>query len=60
MEALGVIEGFDVVKDFQLSLVEAGEGAAMDLQFGFKFAPEALHVGIFVAMLAAGEAGQDV
>ena len=57
MKALGVVEGFDIVKDLQLGLVGAGKGAALDLQLGFEFTPEALHVGVFVAMLATGEAG---
>ena len=60
MESVGVVEGFDVIEDFQFGLLAAAERAAMDLEFVFKFAPEAFDVGVFVAVVGAGEAGPDL
>ena len=52
MEALAVIEDFDVIKELALGEGLVGEGFVFEVQFGFKGAPEAFHGG--VVMAAAG------
>ena len=59
MEAARVVEGFDVVKEAPLRFAEISKEVRVQLEFGFEFAPEAFHVGVFVAVVGAGVAGED-
>jgi len=59
VEAAWVIEGFDVVKEAPLRFAIISEEVMVEVKFGFKFAPEAFDVGVFVAVVGSGEAGED-
>ena len=59
MEPAWVVEGLDVVKEAPLRFAEIGEEVCVQVEFGFEFAPEAFDVGVFVAVVGAGEAGED-
>ena len=56
MEALGIIEAFDVIEDGGACLVVVGELATID-QFPFEGAPEAFHGGIVVTVALAAHGG---